>query len=71
MTNKFKYDIKCPEKTFEKYLDDMGVLVIDFFDTEKNQTIGTSKIMLKLYIKRYEFICCSITLIRAKKDGDD
>ncbi|CDW78943.1 c2 domain-containing protein 3 [Stylonychia lemnae] len=51
MTNKFKYDIKCPEKTFEKYLDDMGVLVIDFFDTEKNQTIGTSKIMLKLYIK--------------------
>ncbi len=36
VTNKYRYDIKCPEKTFEKYLDDMGVLVVDFFDTEKN-----------------------------------
>ena len=36
MTNKFKYDIKCPEKVFEKYLDDMGVLVVDFFDTNNN-----------------------------------
>lgn len=51
-TNKFKYDITCPERTFEKYLDDMGILVVDFFDTERNQTIGTSKIMIKLYIKR-------------------
>lgn len=30
----------------------MGVLIVDFFDTEKNQTVGTSKIMMKLYIKR-------------------
>lgn len=52
VTNKFKYDIKCPEKSFEKYLDDMGVLVIDFFDIKKNQNIGTSKIILKLFIKR-------------------
>lgn len=51
-SNKFKYDIKCPEKTFEKYLDDMGVLVVDFFDAEKNQAVGTAKIILKLYIKR-------------------
>ena len=35
ITNKFRYDIKCPEKSFEKYLDDMGVLIIDFFDTKK------------------------------------
>lgn len=52
VTNKFEYQIKCPEKTFEKYLDDMGVLVIDFFDTVRNQNIGTSKIMMKLFIKR-------------------
>jgi len=30
----------------------MGVLVVDFFDSERNQTVGTSKIMIKLYIKR-------------------
>jgi hypothetical protein len=30
----------------------MGVLVVDFFDTQKNQVVGTSKIMMKLYIKR-------------------
>jgi hypothetical protein len=51
-SNKFRYDIRCPEKTFEKYLDDMGVLIVDFFDTQLNQTVGTSKIMMKLYIKR-------------------
>lgn len=52
VTNKFKYDIKAPEKTFEKYLDDMGVLIVDFYDASKSVTIGTSKIMMKLYIKR-------------------
>lgn len=52
VTNKFRYDICSPERTFEKYLDDMGVLIVDFFDTEKNQSVGTSKIMMKLYIKR-------------------
>jgi len=50
--NKIKYDINCPEKSFEKYLDDMGVLIVDFFDSEKSATIGTAKILLKLYIKR-------------------
>jgi len=32
MANKFKYDILVPEKSFEKYLDDMNILIIDFFD---------------------------------------
>ena len=32
----------------------MGVLIVDFFDVDKNQTVGTSKIMMKLYIKRYK-----------------
>ena len=52
VTNKFRFDIRSPERSFEKYLDDMGVLVVDFFDTDRNQTVGTSKIMMKLYIKR-------------------
>ena len=52
VTNKFKYDIKCPEKSFEKYLDDMSVLIVDFFDLTRNQTVGTTKIALKLFIKR-------------------
>jgi len=50
--NKFRYQVRCPERMFERYLDDMGVLVVDFFDTRLNQTVGTSKIMMKLYIKR-------------------
>lgn len=29
--NKFKYSINCPEPSFEKYIDDMGALVIDFY----------------------------------------
>ena len=52
MTNKFKYDVRTPERTFENYLDDMGVLIVDFYDSSKSLTIGTAKIMLKLYIKR-------------------
>jgi hypothetical protein len=51
-TNKFKYDIKTPEKTFEKYLDDMGSLIADFYDASKSLTIGTSMIAMKLFIKR-------------------
>jgi len=31
-TNKFHYQIKCPEKSFEKYLDDMGALIVEFYD---------------------------------------
>ena len=53
VTNQYRYQVKCQEHIFEKYLDDMGVLVVDFFDTQKNQVVGTSKIMMKLYIKRY------------------
>lgn len=52
VSNKFKYQVRCTERTLERYLDDMGVLIVDFFDVEKNQTVGTSKIMMKLYIKR-------------------
>jgi hypothetical protein len=52
MSNKFAYEVKSPEKSFERYLDDMGALIVNFFDTEKNQTVGTSKVILKLYIKR-------------------
>ena len=52
VTNKFRYEVKAPERTLEKYLDDMGVLVVDFIDTERNQNVGTSKNMIKLYIKR-------------------
>ena len=28
---KYKYNIACPEKSFEKYLDDMGAIVVDFY----------------------------------------
>lgn len=53
-TNKFKYTINCPEQSFEKYLDDMGALVIDFYSVQEGLTIGTSKIIAKLYIKRHK-----------------
>ena len=52
VTNKYRDQVRCPERMFERYLDDMGVLLVDFFDTQLNQTVGTSKIMMKLYIKR-------------------
>ena len=51
--NKIKYDLVCPEKSFEKYLDDMGTLVVDFYDVGLSQTIGNARIMLKLFVKRY------------------
>ena len=67
VSNKYKYNLICPERTFERYLDDMGVLVVDFFDTRLNQTIGTSKIMMKLYIKRY--VVSHEISFRAPTDG--
>jgi hypothetical protein len=51
-SNKYMFEVKTPERAFEKYLDDMGVLTINIFDPVKNQTIGISKILLKLYLKR-------------------
>ena len=30
----------------------MGVLVVDIYDSAKSLTIGTAKIILKLYIKK-------------------
>jgi hypothetical protein len=50
--NKYKYVINCPEPSFEKYLDDMGALVLDFYSVQEGLTIGTSKIIVKLFIKR-------------------
>lgn len=52
VSNKYRFQVKVPERMFERYLDDMGVLIVDFFDTRLNQTVGTSKVMMKLYIKR-------------------
>jgi hypothetical protein len=34
-TNKFSYEVKVPEKVFERYLDDMGVLTINIFDAKR------------------------------------
>ena len=50
--NKYKYVINCPEPSFEKYLDDMGALVVDFYSVQEGLTIGTSKVIVKLFIKR-------------------
>lgn len=55
MSNKFAFDVRCPEKSFERYLDDMGGLTADFFDTELNQTIGTTRIIPKMYLKRERY----------------
>ena len=50
--NSFSYDIKCPEKNFEAYLDDMGALMIDLYDHNSGFTIGAAKVQLSLFIKR-------------------
>ena len=51
---KYKYAIACPEPSFERYLDDMGALTIDFYSVPEGLTIGTSKVIVKLYIKRHK-----------------
>ena len=51
-TNKYKYTVNCPEPSLEKYIDDMGALIVDFYSVQDGQTIGTSKIIVKLYLKR-------------------
>lgn len=50
--NKYRYGVNAPEPSFERYIDDMGALVIDFYSVQEGLTIGTSKIIVKLYIKR-------------------
>jgi hypothetical protein len=50
--NTFKYSLMVPEPSFEKYIDDMGALVIDFYSVQEGLTIGTSKVIVKLYVKR-------------------
>ena len=51
-SNKYRYQINCPEPSFERYIDDMGALVVDFYSVQDGVTIGTSKIIVKLYLKR-------------------
>jgi len=36
VSNKYRFQVKVPERMFERYLDDMGVLLVDFFDTRLN-----------------------------------
>jgi hypothetical protein len=50
--NKYRYGVNAPEPSFERYIDDMGALVIDFYSVQEGLTIGTSKVIVKLYIKR-------------------
>ena len=35
-------------------MDDMGALTIDLYSVQEGQTIGTSKVIVKLYIKRHK-----------------
>ena len=51
-SSQFKYSIHCPEPSFEKYVDDMGALVVDFYSAADGLTIGTSKVIAKLFMKR-------------------
>ena len=51
-THMFKYDIHVPEKSFEQYIDDMGALLIDFYNPKAKLTIGRANVIAKLYIKR-------------------
>ena len=46
------YELKCKEKIFERYLDDMSVMTVNFFDAERQQTVGITRVPIKLYIKR-------------------
>jgi hypothetical protein len=52
--NKYRYGVNTPEPSFERYIDDMGALVVDFYSVQEGLTIGTSKIIVKLYIKRHK-----------------
>lgn len=67
MTNKFAFEIKCPEKSFERYLDDMGGLIVDFFDTDLNQTIGTSRIIPNMYLKRERYASDSFPMLELRE----
>jgi len=53
-TTKYRYVINCPEPAFERYIDDMGALVVNFYSVQEGLTIGTSKVIVKLYIKRHK-----------------
>lgn len=48
----FNYNVMVPESSFSQYIDDMGALIIDFYNPADGYTIGTSKVIVKLYMKR-------------------
>lgn len=48
----YNYNVMVPESSFEQYIDDMGALIVDFYNPLEGFTIGTSKIIIKLYLKR-------------------
>ena len=50
--NTFTYEIRCPEASFEAYLDDMGPLMIDVYDAQTGYTIGAASVQVCRYIKR-------------------
>ena len=54
----YAYNIKVSESGFEQYVDDMGALIVDFYNASNGYTIGTSKVIVNLYLKR------------CKKEGD-
>ena len=34
-TNKYQYELKCSEKIFERYLDDMSLLILSVYDAKR------------------------------------
>ena len=50
----YRYSVNCLEKKFERYIDDMGSLNVDLFSLQDGLTIGTSKVPLRLYLKRHK-----------------
>ena len=72
--NKYRYTVNTPEPSFERYIDDMGALVIDFYSVQEGLTIGTSKIIVKLYIKRHNdssrnVFCSQLLLVLLSEKG--
>ena len=52
MTNKYQYEIKCSETVFTRYIDDMSLLFLTIYDAKRQETVGVSRIALKLYVRR-------------------
>ena len=41
-SNSYSYRVCCNESMLEQYLDDMGSLVVDFYDSSTGYTVSTS-----------------------------